>query len=79
LTLLRKDQLESAAIESGASLRMGKLKSYGKKELVDTLAHYFVRTGDPGAVLDEHDEKGRAWLPAAMSFPPRVGVLTKNG
>jgi len=79
LSLLRKDQLESVAIESGASLRMGKLKSYGKKELVDTLMQYFVRTGDPGAVLDEHDEKGRAWLPAIMSFPPRVGVLTKNG
>ena len=68
LAFLRKDQLEAAAIESGASLRMAKLKSYGKKELVDALAQYFARTADPGAELDEHDQKGRGWLPGIMIF-----------
>ncbi len=69
LALLRKDSLETAAIESGASLRMGKLKSYGKKELVDSLAQYFARTADPAATLDDHDRKGRSWLPGIMCFP----------
>jgi len=71
LALLRKDQLEGVAIESGASLRMAKLKSYGKKELVDALSQYFARTADPAATLDEHDQKGRTWLPRAMSFATR--------
>lgn len=71
LALLRKDQLEAVAIESGASLRMAKLKSYGKKELVEALAQYFARTADPAATLDEHDQKGRSWCPAVMSFSPR--------
>lgn len=44
LTLLRKDQLETVAVESGALLRMAKLKSYGKKQMVDALAQYFART-----------------------------------
>jgi hypothetical protein len=48
---------------------MAKLKSYGKKELVDALAQYFARTADPAVTLDEHDEKGRTWLPGVMSFP----------
>ena len=69
LALLRKDQLEAVAVESGASLRMGKLKGYGKKELVNALAQYFARTADPAATLDEHDQKGRSWVPGAMSFP----------
>ena len=69
LALLRKDQLEAVAIESGASLRMAKLKSYGKKELVDALAQYFARTADPAATLDEHDQKGRTWLLGTMKFP----------
>ena len=72
LALLRKDQLEGVAIDSGASLHMGKLKSYGKKELVDTLAKYFERTGDPAATLDEHDQKGRSYVPTAMSFSPAI-------
>jgi ParB family chromosome partitioning protein len=72
LALLRKDQLEGVAIESGASLRMAKLKSYGKKELVDALAQYFARTADPAAELDEHDEKGRVWLPGTFRFPIRT-------
>lgn len=69
LALLRKDQLEAVAIESGASLRMGKVKSYGKKEMVDALAQYLARTANPTTTLDERDQKGRNWLPRAMSFP----------
>jgi ParB family transcriptional regulator, chromosome partitioning protein len=49
LALPRKSQLEAVAIESGASLRMAKLKSYGKKKLIHTLAPYFARTADPAA------------------------------
>jgi ParB family chromosome partitioning protein len=71
LALLRKDQLETVAIESGASLRMAKLKSYGKKELVDALAQYFARTADQATTLDEHDQKGREWLPGVLYFPAR--------
>ena len=71
LDLLRKDQLENVAIESGASLQMGKLKSYGKRELVDALAQYFARTANPAVDLDEHDQKGREWVPEAMTFPAR--------
>jgi ParB family chromosome partitioning protein len=74
LALMRKDQLEVVALESGASLRMGKLKGYSKKELVNALTRHFERTADPAAMLEEHDQKGRAWLPGAMCFPARVAV-----
>ena len=74
LALMRKDQLESVAIESGASLHMGKFKDYSKKELVSALARYFERTADPTAILDEHDQRGRVWLPGVMSFPAREAV-----
>lgn len=57
---------------------MGKLKSYGKKELVDTLAKYFERTADPTATLDEHDAKGRVWRCEAMSFPARASVAVAD-
>jgi ParB family chromosome partitioning protein len=70
--LMRKDQLEALAIESGASMRMSKLKDYSKKDLVNALAKYFERTADPAAELDEHDQKGRTWLPGTMSFPARA-------
>jgi len=79
LALLRKDQLEGVAIESAASLRMGKLKSYGKKELVDALAKYFERTADPTATLDEHDQKGRTWSPPLLSFSARSSVTANLG
>ena len=74
LTLMRKDQLEAIAIESGASLHMGKFKDYSKKELVRESVRYFRRTAEPGAILDEHDQHGRAWLPGAMAFPARETV-----
>ena len=72
--LMRKDQLEAVAIESGASLRMGKLKDYSKKDLVSAMARQFERTADPAATLDEHDRKGRTWIPGVMSFPARVAA-----
>jgi len=78
LTLLRKDQLETTAIESGASLRLGKLKSYGKKDLVGALAQFFARTADPAAVLDEDDKKGLAWVPGTMCFPARPKLNVKE-
>jgi ParB family chromosome partitioning protein len=74
LELLRKDQLEAIAIESGASMHMGKFKDYSKRELIRALARYFGRTADPTATLDEHDQRGRLWLPGAMSFPAREAV-----
>ena len=79
LALLRRDQLEAVAIESGGSLRMAKLKSYGKKELVDALARYFARTADPAATLDEHDQKGLPWLPGIMAVPARRDVRNDPG
>lgn len=78
LKLLRKDQLEHVAIESGASVRLGKLKSYGKNELVSALAQYFARTADLGAELDEHDAKARYWSPGAMRFPGRPTVTANE-
>ena len=74
LELMRKDQLESIAIESGASLHMGKFKDYSKRELIRALVRYFGRTADPAATLDEHDQRGRVWLPGAMSFPAREAI-----
>ena len=74
LELLRKDQLEAIAIESRASMHMGKFKDYSKRELIRALARYFGRTADPTATLDEHDQRGRVWLPGAMSFPAREAV-----
>jgi ParB family chromosome partitioning protein len=74
LELMRKNQLQSVAIESGATLHMGQFKDYSKKELVRALARYFRRTADPTAMLDEHDQRGRVWLPGAMSFPAREAV-----
>lgn len=74
LTQLRKDQLEAVAIECNASLRLGKFQSYGKKALVEALAQYFAPTADPATALDEHDEKGRIWIPGIMRFPARQAV-----
>ena len=78
--LMRKDQLEAVAIESRVSLRMGRLKDYSKKDLVSAMARQFERTADPAATLDEHDRKGRAWIPGVMSFPARAAAtMTEPG
>jgi ParB family chromosome partitioning protein len=72
--LMRKEQLDAVAVESGASLRLGKIKALSKKDLVDGLARQFERTANGEGKLDEHDEKVRQWLPGAMSFPARPTV-----
>lgn len=74
LAFMRKDQLDAVAIESGASLRLGKTKAFSKKDLVDGLARQFERAVKANAKSDEHDEKVRRWLPGAMSFPARESV-----
>jgi ParB family chromosome partitioning protein len=78
LELMRKDQLEAIAIESKASMHMGKFKDYSKKELVRDLVRYFRRTAEPSAMLDEHDQHGRAWLPGTMAFPAREAVTVAD-
>jgi ParB family chromosome partitioning protein len=60
--LMRKDQLEAVAIESGASLRMGKLKDYSKKDLVSALARQFERTADPWP--SAHSSTQKLFLPS---------------
>jgi ParB family chromosome partitioning protein len=79
LTGLKRDQLADVAVASGASLRFGTLKDMSKKELVEGLARYFERTADPGATLDEHDAKGREWLPEVMKFPAEAPLERKSG
>ncbi|ESZ51052.1 Fis family transcriptional regulator [Mesorhizobium sp. L2C054A000] len=66
LTMLKREQLEDVAIESGASVRLGRLDRYKKKELVTALANHFRKTSDPSVELDEYDAKGRLWLPRLM-------------
>lgn len=74
LALIRKEQLDAVASESGASLRLGKIKAFSKKDLVDGLARQFERTANSQAKLDEHDQKTRQWVPGAMSFPARTSI-----
>lgn len=65
---LSREDLRSAAIESGASVQLSKLGTMTKKDLVEVLARYFEKTVDPSANLDEHDEKGRTWVPVCMAL-----------
>lgn len=79
LALLRKSELEAIAIDSGANYRLGKLKDYTKKRMVESLAGYFAKTADPSAALDEHDAKGRSFVPDILRFidagsPPQEQV-----
>ncbi|PJK27871.1 ParB/RepB/Spo0J family partition protein [Minwuia thermotolerans] len=69
LSRRRKDQLEAIAKESGAVKRMGRLKDYTKKAMVEALARHFERTKDAADDAPAHDRKGRDWLPGAMHFP----------
>lgn len=73
LTLLRKEQLETVAIESDASLVMSRLKNYSKKELVNALSKYFERSGEKNA-RDGQDSRRATWLPGAMGFPARSAI-----
>ena len=76
---IRRVELEQVAIESGASLRMVRLSSTRKADLVRALAKHFERTADPDAELDERDQKGREWLPGVMRFPAEVPMPTDTG
>lgn len=66
---LKRDRLAQVTIESGASLRFGKLTEMSKKKLVEGSARHFVRRADPEVDLNEHDAKGRAWAPGLITFP----------
>lgn len=75
LSGLSRDDLMKVALECGATRKHPGLGKATKKELVATLTSYFKRTADRKATLDEHDAKGRAWLPACMRFA--AGPTTK--
>ncbi len=66
LASLQKDDLLKVASECGAARKHSGLPKASKKEVVTILATYFKRTADPKAVLDEHEAKGRTWLPECM-------------
>ncbi len=70
LSGLSRADLMKVAAECGATRKHPGLGKATKKELVATLASYFKRTADPKAALDEHDAKGRAWLPECMMLVP---------
>ncbi|MFO1086540.1 MAG: ParB/RepB/Spo0J family partition protein [Reyranellaceae bacterium] len=70
LSGLSRDNLMKIALECGATRKHPGLGKATKKELVVTLASYFKRTADPKATLDEHDTKGRTWLPECMRLVP---------
>lgn len=74
LAHVRKDQLDVIAVESGASVRLGKLKDFSKKDLVAVLARQFERAARAGGEPEECDAKARQWLPGAMAFPARPAV-----
>lgn len=65
---LRREELAKAAADSGALRKQPRLGQASKSQLVDGLAAYFVRTATLDSSLDEHEAKGRAWLPAIMQF-----------
>lgn len=70
LSGLSRDDLKATAIESGASVGLPKLGAMKKQDLVESLARYFERTADPSVALDEHDRKGRDWVPECMALLP---------
>lgn len=77
---LRRDDLVKVAGECGALRSQQGLGNASKKELVQGLARYFRRTADSKAALDEHERKGRQWLPACMYLvsPTPVAVGSKG-
>lgn len=77
LSGLRREDLVKVATESGASRKHAGLAKATKKELVATLASYFKRTADSNAALDEHDAKGRIWLPECMQLAPVQSTAVK--
>jgi ParB family chromosome partitioning protein len=76
---LRRDDLVKVAGECGALRMQPSLGNGSKKELVQGLVRYFKRTADPSAQLDEHERRGRVWLPACMQCGASAGASGKNG
>jgi ParB family chromosome partitioning protein len=74
---LRRDDLVKVAGECGALRSQQGLSNASKKELVQGLARYFKRTADPKTQLDEHDSRGRQWLPACMQLGAQVPVAVE--
>ena len=66
LSMLKRQELERVAIESGASITLGRLSEYKKRDLVSKLAAYFARTAKNAEQLDEYDRKGTVWVPRIM-------------
>lgn len=65
---LRRDELVKVATDSGALRKQPKLGAATKGELVSGLVAYFKRTAELKAPLDEHEQKGRTWLPPYMQL-----------
>lgn len=73
---LRRDDLAKIADDCGALRKQPRLGAASKKELVTALVTYFKRTANPHATLDEHELKGRTWLPACMVLASSTPVAT---
>lgn len=78
LGMLKREQLEAVAVESGASVGLSRLIAYRKKELVAALGRYFAKTSDASVKLDEFDAKGLRWLPALMRIPDKTADIAKT-
>lgn len=70
LSGLRKEELAMIAKDCGALAKQPRLADSSKRDLVAGLVAYFKRTADPGGQLDDHETKGRSWLPPCMLLTP---------
>jgi ParB family chromosome partitioning protein len=76
---LRRDDLVKVAGECGALRIQPSLSNASKKELVQALVRHFKRTADSKAELNEHERRGRVWLPPCMQCAASAEVRGKNG
>jgi ParB family chromosome partitioning protein len=63
-----RDQLAAIAVDCGYAENTGRVATYKKAELVNSLLWYFD-TARSAATPTAAQEKARAWLPEAMRFP----------
>jgi ParB family chromosome partitioning protein len=63
-----RDQLVAAAVDCGYAENTGRVATYKKAELVNSLLWYFD-TARSAATPTAAQEKARQWLPDAMRFP----------
>jgi ParB family chromosome partitioning protein len=63
-----RDQLAAIAVDCGYAENTGRVASYKKAELVNSLLWYFD-TARSAATPTAAQEKAREWLPEAMRFP----------